>query len=106
YAEELRARRRDPEARDMALRLYLISASLDREHLGRAGLLGMISLARSPDEERKFRAALHLIDPRAPLAVHAAAAPAGDTAAPQELLRALRLLRTGKGTTARALAEK
>jgi hypothetical protein len=112
YAEELRARRRDPEARDMALRLYLTAAWLDRAHFGRAGLLGMISLARSPQEEQKFRAALYLVDPRTTVdsLQSAAAAPATaseeDYAAARELLRAVRLLRTGKGVTARSIIEK
>jgi hypothetical protein len=113
YAEELRARRRDPEARDMALRLYLTAAWLDRANLGRPALLGMISLARSPQEARKFRAALYLIDPRttletlqAPPASNPAAASDEDTAAARELLRAVRLLRTGKGATARSIIEK
>ena len=108
YAEELWARRRDPEARDMAIRLYLIAAWLDREHLGRSALLGLVSLARSAEEERKFREALYLIDPRSPL--EALQGPpttsAIDASAAHELLRAMRLLRTGKGTTARALVEK
>jgi hypothetical protein len=113
YAEELRARRRDPEARDMALRLYLIAAWLDRPNLGRSALLGVISLARSPQEERKFRAALYLIDPRttletlqAPTATASASTSDEDSAAVRELLRAVRLLRTGKGATARSVIEK
>lgn len=113
YAEELRAQRRDPEARDMALRLYLIAAWLDRANLGRPGLLGMISLARSPQEERKFRAALYLVDPRTTLDTLTASTPAvaptapgDDNAAARELLRAVRLLRAGKGSTARSLIEK
>jgi hypothetical protein len=113
YAEELRARGRDPEARDMALRLYLTAAWLDRASLGRSSLLGMISLARSPQEERKFRAALYLIDPRtrletlqAPTASTPAPTSEEDSAAARELLRAARLLRTGKGATARSIIEK
>jgi len=111
YAEELYARRRDPEARATAIRLYVIAAWLDRENLGRSSLLGLVALARSPQEEKKFRAALYLIDPRTSLdavQVSAKTTTAGDedASAPQELLRALRLLRTGKGPTARAIAEK
>jgi hypothetical protein len=112
YAEELRARRRDTEARDMALRLYLTAAWLDRERCGRPGLLGMISLARSPQEERRFHAALYLVDPRTTLeslqaqATSPATPSENDTAAARELLRAVRLLRSGKGATARSLVEK
>ena len=112
YAEELQAHRRDPEARDLALRLYLTAAWLDRQRFGRAGLLGMISLSRSPQEERKFRAALYLVDPRTTLdslQTPTAAPPSSseeDNAAVRELLRAVRLLRTGKGATARSIIEK
>jgi hypothetical protein len=72
----------------------------------------MISLARSPQEERKFRAALYLLDPRTMLeslqTPSTAPAPSSDedTAAARELLRAVRLLRTGKGSTARSIIEK
>lgn len=110
YAEELRARRRDPESRDMAIRLYLIAAWLDRENLARSALLGLVSLARSTEEERKFRAALFLYDPRTPaesLQTREAPSDKGDDgSAASELLRAMRLLRTGKGSTARAVVEK
>jgi hypothetical protein len=110
YAEELLARRHDPVARETAMRLYVIAAWLDRANLGRPALLGLIALARSPQEEEKFRAALYLIDPRTRIEsvrkANQAASNQQDTAAARELLRALRLLRTGKGPTARTLIEK
>jgi hypothetical protein len=109
YAEELWARRKDPEARDMAIRLNLIAAWLAPEKLGRSALLALVSLARTPQEQVRFAAALYLIDPRTPLsAIDAPAAKpaAAETTTALELLRALRLLRTGKGSTARAIAEK
>jgi hypothetical protein len=109
YAEELLARRSDREARETALRLFSIAAWLRPHELGRPALLGMIALARSPEEERKFRAALYVIDPRTKLAtIPQVGAPSDDShsAAAQELLRALRLLRTGKGPNARAAVEK
>lgn len=64
YAEELSEKRQDPEARDLALRLFLIAASLDPEKYGRGGFLSMASLARSPAEERRYRAVAYLLDPR------------------------------------------
>lgn len=63
YAEILAGKKRDPEARDTALRLYYLAASLDRENLGFSSVLGMIPLARSPDEEMKFRSMAYLLDP-------------------------------------------
>jgi len=63
YAEELAEKREDPDARITAIRLYLIAALLDPEGLGRSSLLGAASLARNEDEDRKFRAAVYLLDP-------------------------------------------
>ena len=62
YAEELAEKRKDPDARETALRLYHIAAYLDPEGLGRSCLLGMVALARTPAEERKFRAMVYLLD--------------------------------------------
>lgn len=64
YAEELADKYEDPDARTTAIRLYLIAAHLGSEGLRRSVLLGMASLARSPDEERKFRAMAYLSDPK------------------------------------------
>lgn len=63
YAEILAGKKRDPEARDTALRLYYLAASLDRENLGFSSVLGMIPLARSPVEEMRFRSMAFLLDP-------------------------------------------
>lgn len=64
YAEEVAAKaKRDPEAREIAIRLYLIAAYLDTEDLGKSSLLGMINLARSAAEEKNFRALAYLLDP-------------------------------------------
>lgn len=62
YAEELAVKTNDPDARVAAIRLYQIAAYLAPDKLGRSCLLGMVSLARNKDEERKFRAAAYLID--------------------------------------------
>ncbi len=63
YADELSEKREDPEARNAAIRLYLLAAHLDPAGQGRGALLSMAGLARSPAEERKFRAMVYLLDP-------------------------------------------
>lgn len=63
YADELAEKREDPEARRTAIRLYLLAAYLDPPGQGRSSLLSMAGLARSPNEERRFRAMVYLLDP-------------------------------------------
>ena len=63
YAEDLAVKTEDPEARAMAIRLYLIAAYLKTDELGRSCLLGMAGLARTPEEERAFRAMSFSLDP-------------------------------------------
>jgi hypothetical protein len=63
YADELSEKRDDPEARRVAIRLYLLAAHLDPTGQGRSCLLSMAGLARTPGEERKFRAMVYLLDP-------------------------------------------
>ncbi len=63
YAEDLAVKTEDPEARAMAIRLYLIAAYLKPDELGRSCLLGMAGLARTPEEERAFRAMSFSLDP-------------------------------------------
>ena len=111
YAEELAEKRRDPEARDAARRLYVIVAARGDAALQKSAWLGLISLARTPDEERKFRAAAFLRDPQhdaalltRPAAAHAPAA-AVDSPPPGELLAAVRLIRQGRGNEAKALLD-
>jgi hypothetical protein len=62
YAEELAEKQRDPEARDTAIRLYAIAAARGDDKLRHSALLGLIALARNPDEERFFRAAAYWFD--------------------------------------------
>ena len=106
YAEELAEKRRDPEAREAALRLYHIAAWIDPPELGKSSLLGMIDLARNSSEETRFRALAYLLDPehdrrllKNPQAVKVDAG--GTAASRDQLLSALRLLRQGKITAAR-----
>jgi hypothetical protein len=63
YAEELAEKRQDPEAQETAMRLYLIAAHLDPAALGRSSLLGLVNLARTEDEQARFRAMAYLLDP-------------------------------------------
>ena len=111
YAEELAEKKADPDARDAAIRLYLIAAHLDPKGLGRSALLGMVSLARSVDEERRFRAMAYVLDPkhdRRVLKMSASTANAGGGAVEgrEDLLSALQTLRQGNRTIARRFAER
>ena len=67
YAEELAEKQRDPEARDAAIRLYAIAAVRGDEKLRHSALLGLVSLARSPEEERLFaRRRIYLVPSMTP----------------------------------------
>ena len=107
YAEELAEKREDPDARETAIRLYLIAAYLDPRELGASCLRGMIPLARSPDEERRFQAMAYLLDrdhDRSLLKASVAPAPVVEGLTDQErsLLRTLlRMLRTQRTAEAR-----
>jgi hypothetical protein len=110
YAEELAEKQRDPEARDMARRLYAIAAARGDGSLRRSALLGLVALAQSPEEERRFRAAAFLFAEEhdegmlvAPLAAPSAGAASKGRA---EAVAALRLIRQGQGTKAAVLLER
>ena len=110
FAEELAEKKVDPDARDAAIRLYLIAARLDPDGLGRSALLGMVSLARSPREERRFRAMAYLLDPkhdRRVLKDSTVASPGASAAEGRDdLLAALRTLRQGNRRIAKRMAER
>lgn len=113
YADELAEKRQDPDAREMALRLYHIAAWLDPPRLGRGCLLGMAALARGPAEERKFRAMAFLLDPqhdrrllKAPEAPSQPVPSPRAKAVPASALRPLQLLRQGKHREAERLAQR
>ncbi len=99
YAEELAEKRVDPDARAAAIRLYLIAAWLDPENLAKSSFLGMTALARSPEEERNFRALAYLHDPghdrRLLRESPQNAAPSNPSDVREALLRALKLRRQG-----------
>jgi hypothetical protein len=79
YAEELAEKKRDPEARDTAIRLYAIAAARGDNRIRHSALLGLIALARNNDEERLFRAAAYLFDSdHDPSILTASAAATGD----------------------------
>jgi hypothetical protein len=65
YAEELARHEADPEARYMAMRLYLIAAKLEPTKFGSSSLLRMSALAGTPAEARRYRAMAFLLDPKA-----------------------------------------
>jgi hypothetical protein len=126
YADELAEKKLDPEARDAALRLYVIAAyagqSSGAPDAAHAALLGLVALARSAEEEARFRAAAYLADPRHDGALLRAAAPApapafgaglltppkaaDNKAAHQKLLEAVHHARRGKGDVAGRLIER
>ncbi len=64
YAEELAEKRLDPEARDMAIRLFLIAAHLAPDKFEQSALLALVDLARNPREAARFRALSYLCDAR------------------------------------------
>lgn len=102
YAEELAEKRKDPEAQETAIRLFQIAAVLDPEQLGASCLLGMIPLARNEAEQRRFRAAAYVSDPRHDPALlriersQAARSAPLDPAQAEFLLKAFRALRQGR----------
>jgi hypothetical protein len=117
YADELAEKKLDPEARDAAIRLYAIAAHLASSARppgdAKGALLGLISLARSPEEEARFRAAAYLADPRhdaailRPLSVATSAGIGrSDPQARAKLLEAVRHARQGKGDVAARLVQR
>ena len=113
YAEELAEKKSDPDARAMAIRLYLIAAQLAPADLGKSSLLGMAALARNETEQRRFRAMVYLLDERhdkrllqtAPSKPPTASAPVTD-AATARVVQALQKLRRGQMKEARVLSRR
>lgn len=58
-AEILDPQKRDPEARDLAIRLYLLAAEYGSPSLRNTSLRKLIPLARDPREQKKFNALAH-----------------------------------------------
>lgn len=110
YAEELAEKRRDPEARETGLRLFLIAAHLKPDQLGRSCFLGMARLAVTPAEARRYRAMAYLLDPKHDRSVlgrkeTAETPPAARNDRDRMLLKALQFLRRGEGRRARMQAD-
>jgi hypothetical protein len=110
YAEELAEMKADPEARDTARRLFVIAAQLDRTTQGRSALLGLATLARTPQEEAAARGAAYMADAvhdrgllRPWQTVKLAATPTAE--ASDELLKSLVLARHGDFVAAKRVAE-
>jgi hypothetical protein len=99
-ADELAKHANDPEARDTAMRLYLIAAYLDPKQFGASSLVRMGDLAVSPVEARKCRALAFLLNPKEDAGLLKAQevkpVPKGQAAALKEFLKALQLFRAGK----------
>jgi hypothetical protein len=102
YADELALHKDDPEARYVAMRLYLIAAHLAPTEFGSSSLLRMSALASRPAEARKLRAMAFLLDPKADDAIvkddagkpaQPAPLPAG---ALEDFTKALQLYRSGQ----------
>lgn len=112
YAEDLAAKTEDPDARAVAIRLYVIAAHLSPDELGRSCLLGAAALARSSAEERAFHAMAFLLDPDhdSTLLKTPKATPKDPTAITDEdrsqLRTAIRMLRNGKLTEAKRMLDR
>lgn len=112
YAEELSEKRKDPDARQTAIRLFLITAHLAPDRLGRSSMLGLIPLARSDRERRRFRAMAYLLDPahdRELLKMqHPTRPPSStlDNGRGKAMVRALQLLRRGERRQALSQAKR
>jgi len=110
YAEELAGYRLDPQAHQLAIRLYLIVAYHSTQELQASAFRALIEIARSADEEKRLRAlafqvmgeqAWSLLAP--PKGVAAIQLP--DESAQKDLLQCIRLVRQGAGEQALDLAD-
>lgn len=111
YADDLSEKRLDPEARQTALRLYLIAAYLAPAELGRGCLLAMADLANDETDQRKYRAMVYLLDAahdRRILSVAERSRPSLDLEIDQRklLLDGLYALRKGRRTDAGGFARR
>ncbi len=112
YADELALQEADPEARYVALRLYLISAYLAPEEFGSSSLLRMSKLASSPAQARKFRAMAFMLDPKTDPKIldEATARPAQPAQLParalEDFVKALQQFRSGQVQSAAETARR
>lgn len=112
YAEELSAKRVDPEAHDMAIRLFVIAAYLEPVRLGQSSLLALVDLARNTTEARRFQALAFVNgfgNERRSIEIKVPSMPENESRAVERsspLLLALRQLRRGDRDAARRNIER
>lgn len=111
YADELSKHGEDPEARDLAMRLFLIAAYLKPRELGAKSLVRMSLLAGTPAESRRCLAMAYLLDPNADesvLRARPAKAPQRklDPGPLQDFLKALHFYRIGQLKAAKDFAAR
>ena len=110
YADDLREKRRDPDARRTAMRLYLIAAHLRPQELGRGCLLAATDLAENAEQQRRYRAMAYLLDPThdaSLLKPPEVESSSGLTAAQRAaLLRGLQAVRSGRKSVATRTAQQ
>jgi hypothetical protein len=93
YADELAVRTNDPEAKETALRLYLIAGYLSPNDLGSYCLGKMSQIAPSAADSRRFKAMAVLLDPKGdPAILKAEPAKKSPAAGPEAKLQAAALL--------------
>ena len=110
YAEELVEKRRDPEARDAARRLFAIAAHRGDANLRHGALLGLISLARTDEEERRLRALAYMRSPSRDEAILSSSGgrphDSSQDGTTGQLRSALKLIRQGKASAAKTIVEQ
>lgn len=107
YATELSGQAEDPEARDMAIRLFLISAHLQPERHGAAALTAASRLARSQQEERALRVLAHFYQSDKAFEPPKTSAKVDETdpTVREQFIKALSLLRRGETEEALKVAK-
>lgn len=111
YAEELAVKRIDPEARETAIRLFLIAARFGETELRQSALRGLVPLARNPIEKRRFVALAYrygAIDSLGASQNEPSSKASGQLTDEQRkaLVNAIRMARGGNLRRARAIAEE
>lgn len=110
-AESLAVHKADPEARSVAMRLFLIAAYLDKGPLGAKCLMRMSKLTGSPAEARRCKAMAFLLDTNADASMLRADAVKpqppnkAQISALQDLLKALQFYRMGNADDVRRARE-
>jgi hypothetical protein len=116
YGRELAQVKADPEAMDLALRLYLIAAFLDPPNLAERALVSMSELAAQPGDAHKYLAMAYLLDSKGdPKLLQSITTKPARPAVPEvkvaakalaRFQKALERYRSGDGTNAKADANE